>query len=112
MGLLPDVTYRVDAPLATSGCFSNPLSSALSWSNLASCALIVRLLAPALSSLIDLNQRNDAAEERSERTQIDNQNQVQCPAPPPSRASISSHVLPYCPGALVYRSLSLLLRAF
>ena len=54
-GLLPDVTYRVDTPLATSGCFSNPLSSALSWRNFASCALISRLL-PALSSLIDCNQ--------------------------------------------------------
>jgi len=106
MGLLPDVTYRVDTPLATSGCFSNPLSSALSWPNFASWALISRLLPPALSELIDFNQRNDAAEERSERTRIDHQNQVRCPTPPPSRASISSHVLPYCPGVVVYRSLS------
>jgi hypothetical protein len=57
MGLLPDVTYRVDTPLATSGCFNNPLSSALSWTNLASCVLISRLLLPALSSLItSINQ--------------------------------------------------------
>src|SRR6266403_980199 len=30
MGLLPDVTYRVDTPLATSGCFSISLNSAFS----------------------------------------------------------------------------------
>ena len=106
MGLLPDVTYRVDTPLATSGCFSNTLSSALSSPSFASCALISRLLPAALSSLIDLNQPHDAARERSERTQIDSPNQVQCPSLPPSRASISSHVWPYCPGVLVYRSLS------
>ena len=64
MGWLPDVTYRVDTPLATSGCFNNPLSSALSWPNLASCVLICRLLLPALSSLIHFNQRNDTAEEK------------------------------------------------
>ena len=63
MGWLPDVTYRVDTPLATSGCFNNPLSSALSWPNLASCVLTCRLLLPVLSSLIHFNQRIDTAKE-------------------------------------------------